>query len=51
MKNRQRLLHPVSKLALLSAFIVLAQVCASAQVWTVVGFDANNLPRCESCAV
>lgn len=50
MKNRQRLLHPISKLALLSAFIVLARVCASAQVWTVVGFDAKGDARDPSLA-
>jgi pimeloyl-ACP methyl ester carboxylesterase len=50
MKNRRRLLRPISKLALLSAFVVLAQVCAVAQAWTVVGFDAKGDARDPSLA-
>src|SRR5437764_15016672 len=42
MKNNQRLLYPVSKIVLLLAFIVISPVGAIAQVWTVVGFDAQG---------
>ncbi|MBD0371025.1 MAG: alpha/beta hydrolase [Pyrinomonadaceae bacterium] len=45
MMNNQRLLHLISKSALLLAFIVLASASAAAQVWTVLGFDLKGDAR------
>ena len=50
MKNKRRLLYPISKIVLLLAFVLAAPVCAVAQVWTVVGFDAKGDGRDPSLA-
>lgn len=45
MTNNQRLSSTISRSVLLLAFILIAPVCALAQVWTVVGFDAKGDAR------
>src|SRR3982751_631625 len=50
MTNNQRLSSIISKSVLLLAFILIAPVCALAQVWTVVGFDTKGDARDPSLA-